>query len=368
MPLYENVPGQDAAVAALRSTARSGAHAFLLVAPPGVGAEEAALSLAAQLVCPDGGCGTCRHCARAVAEQHPDVEFVRPEGSGIPIGKRPEDGGPEEGSARWLIQRAHLSPSEGRRHVIIVSEAHSMRAEAMSVFLKTLEEPPPSTSIVLIAERVAPQFSAVASRCSRIDFAPLTPAVIQSVLASEGIPALDAERAAESSGGRLDRARVLALDKTVEARRELWESALSRLNGTGAAVASVVADAQAAITDLTEPVAERMQADLKAETARAKDHGLRPESKKDAEARQKRVLRRITADEIRWGLTIMAEQARAVLSDPQRSRHAAEILQVIHETSAALDRNPHEGLLLMAAFSRLTPLAHAAGLTQKQPA
>src|ERR1700676_981644 len=105
--LYADVVGQDAAVAALRAAAVRPVHAYLLVGPPGTGKRSAAISFAAQLLCPAGGDGTCDVCRRVLAGVHPDVIAVEREGAAISIGM-----------AQQIVGAAARSPVEGSRKVL----------------------------------------------------------------------------------------------------------------------------------------------------------------------------------------------------------------------------------------------------------
>src|SRR5256885_7363996 len=97
---YDDVIGQDEAVAQLREAARSPVHAYLLLGPPGTGKRQAALSFAASLLCPGGDAGGGEN--RGVAGSPPHVvvrgrggPFITPgapPGSGRPAGRRPAAG------------------------------------------------------------------------------------------------------------------------------------------------------------------------------------------------------------------------------------------------------------------------------------
>src|SRR2546428_319187 len=85
-------------------------------------------------------------------------------------------------------------------------------AAARPALLKTIEEPPPSTVFVILADYLPPKLVTIASRCVRVDFSPLSPAVIAAALEAEGVPAVTASELAEAADGRLDRAQLLARD------------------------------------------------------------------------------------------------------------------------------------------------------------
>src|SRR6202043_2728294 len=100
--------------------------------------------------------------------------------------------------------------------------------------LKTIEEPPASSVFFILAEYVPPELITIASRCVQIDFQPLSPAEVAAALEAEGISADRAAELAAASGGRLDRARLLANDEGLQARLAAWGSIPPRRQGPGA--------------------------------------------------------------------------------------------------------------------------------------
>src|SRR5688572_19238106 len=83
MNRFEDIVGQERAIATLRGTLREGRipNAYLFEGPWGVGKTKTALALAAALVCRtegDTACGTCPACVRAARFQHPDIRFLFP--------------------------------------------------------------------------------------------------------------------------------------------------------------------------------------------------------------------------------------------------------------------------------------------------
>ena len=89
--LFAGVVGQERAVARLWSAARRPVHAYLFHGPPGSGKRAAARGLAAALLCPDGGCGVCNSCRRALAGTHPDLVTVERTGAVARRRRRPGD-------------------------------------------------------------------------------------------------------------------------------------------------------------------------------------------------------------------------------------------------------------------------------------
>jgi len=214
--LYSAVPGQERVIEQLRRAAAHPVHAYLFVGPPGTGKHEAALGFAASLLCPNGGDGTCRVCRQVLAGTYVDVAVVERLGPFITVDQ-----------AHEITRMASRTPTEGRRKVLVLVDFH-LADKAAPALLKTIEEPPPSTVFIILADHVPPELVTIASRCVRIDFLPLTEENIIETLEAEGIGSDAAAEAARAAGGRMDRARILASDPEVVARRSAWESVPAR--------------------------------------------------------------------------------------------------------------------------------------------
>lgn len=232
MPL-DDVQGQPRALEALRGALRTGAihHAWLFGGPEGVGKELAAVGFAQALLCetaPGTGCGTCAACARVGRRNHPDVTWVMPEAEQVRrgiAGRSDFDHVPSRiikvDQVRALQERLSFRALEGRYKVALVVGAESMKEEGQNAFLKTLEEPPSGTVIVLIATGTEALLPTIRSRCSRVPFGPLPREMIAARLQADlGLEAAQAAFAAELAGGSMSRA--LEMDvKMLEGRRAL---------------------------------------------------------------------------------------------------------------------------------------------------
>src|SRR5205807_6596035 len=127
--------------------------------------------------------------------------------------------------------------------------------------LKVIEEPPESTVFVVLADQIPPELETISSRCVRIDFRAIGREQLVDTLVTEGVDRPRAEEAADAAGGRLDRARLLASDPDLAARRQAWHDVPHRLDGTGAAVAAVAAELAALIASPgVEPLHARHRA------------------------------------------------------------------------------------------------------------
>ena len=199
--LFNGIVGQERALGILRSILETGKthHAYAFTGPEGVGKHDAARAFAASLCCAESGCGSCSSCRRFLEERfHPDMHFLSP-----PEGKRfiPVE------SVREIQKILSLSHSEAAGKVLIINPADRMTEAASNALLKTLEEPPESTYIILVSSRPWHLLSTIRSRCQRIRFAPLDASDIMEILSSQGTYNPDAlSAAAVYAQGSLSRA------------------------------------------------------------------------------------------------------------------------------------------------------------------
>ena len=354
--LFEAVVGQERAVARLMDAARRPVHAYLLHGPPGSGKRAAARGLAAALLCPDGGCGVCNSCRRALAGTHPDLVTVERTGAALDVD-----------DAREITTRAQRRPLESSRQVLLVPDVH-LASKAAPALLKTVEEPPPSTVFVLLADDLPPGLATIVSRCVQVPFAVVAPRVVEEWLVGRGVAGEVAATVAAASGGNLDRARLLADDPGFDARRRQWRSVPGRLDGTGAA-AVVVADELLGLADeALVPLREGHAGELAALEGQAEAVGARGiPGRKAVEDRHKREERRWRADDLRMGLAALADAYRdrlvATVDGDARPgtpgvdadrRAAAAHVDAVGRAAAALSRNVREDLLLESLMVELS--------------
>jgi DNA polymerase-3 subunit delta' len=187
----EGIRDQSEAVTLLRralATSRV-AHAYAFVGPEGSGRKATALAFASALVAPQGGAAA----ERVERGSHPDVHL---------LGPTPPAGNPKGALAlrieaiRELERLAALKPLEAAWKVFVVDEAEKMTAATPQAFLKTLEEPPARTVIILILSQIRALPATVLSRCQVVRFRPRL---------AEGVPALlpDARTEAHTKSLRL---------------------------------------------------------------------------------------------------------------------------------------------------------------------
>lgn len=336
--VWDGVVGQPAAVARLVGAARNPVHAYLFVGPRGCTKDIAARAFAALLV--GGEDDPNGRDARLILDgEHPDVREVRRAGAAISAEQ-----------AREIVRLATLAPVESARKVMILDEFHLLRAEGAAVLLKTIEEPPPSTVLIVLADQIPPELITIASRCVRIEFGPINDPDIERQLVAEGVDEAAARRAAEQAHGDLDRARLLATDAELTTRHQAFADVPRRLDGAGATVVTVANELLALIDAAAAPLEARQAAEAAELDERIAAAGERGSGRKALEDRHKRELRRHRTDELRTGLAVIAATYRDVLAAGSARRHDAIEAAVhrIHEAIEALERNPNEQLLMHA--------------------
>jgi DNA polymerase-3 subunit delta' len=244
VPVLEQVPGQERAIAFLRQAVARPHHAYLLAGPEGGGKSLGARAFAAALLCKDGGCGECRDCRLALEDKHPNETIVEPEGRDIHV---------ETVRAQVWHPAYRTAPEPGRK-VFVIREADRLNPAAADVLLKVLEEPPTDAVIMLLSARPDELPETVLSRCHVVSFLPLSERFIVGELTSEGADPMRAALAARLSGGNLGRARRLATDAEGMAFREVAREALD--------LAARGADGALAAADLVLVAAERYKKEL----------------------------------------------------------------------------------------------------------
>jgi len=159
----------------------------------------------------EGRCGTCASC-RARMGGHPDIRIVEPQKNTITIDQ-----------IRELIGEIAFQPLEARFRVVILDPAEQMRIEAHNSLLKTLEEPPSRTIMILVTTNPYMLLETIRSRSRLLQFGEIPQDKIERKLVQdEGRLAEEARLAAALSGGSL----AVALDFDTSEYREVRKEAL----------------------------------------------------------------------------------------------------------------------------------------------
>lgn len=218
-------------------------HALLLAGPRGLGKTALATWLAEFLLCSNPGtegetCGRCQNCQLFRAGSHPDLHVVQPETlykagtdrlAQYALRYPPADKGKDSKDSsviridqiRALIEASHTRPQIAARKVLILSPADTLNTNAANSLLKLLEEPPPDSHLILIADHPGRLPATIRSRCTRLEFRLPAPLAAQAWLESQGIPVATARPLLALAGGAPLAAQALAASDFLAQRETL---------------------------------------------------------------------------------------------------------------------------------------------------
>ncbi len=252
---FDSFLGNPKAVEAVRQMleAERVPGALLFAGPDGVGKKTLALMLAKALVCErrqpggDDFCGECARCRKSdemlaaarddLARRRDskdtarrteglvyfDVQLIEPLTRFILIEQ-----------VRQLRQVAYTHPFEFPRRVFVVDDAQALHWAAVDVLLKVLEEPPATTTLILVCPNAFEMRATIRSRCRVVPFLPVEDEVILELLKSEGrVPEKQRALVARLAAGSVAKARTLELDDYL-ARRQPWLEYLGGVAGRSA--------------------------------------------------------------------------------------------------------------------------------------
>jgi DNA polymerase III subunit delta' len=198
-------------------------HAYLFLGPEGVGKRTVAVACAKAIHCQELAndfCGSCVNCARIADGNHPDVRTIEPLADKKEISIQ---------QIREIERELNYRSFTGKRKIAIVDPATLMNSAAQNALLKTLEEPPQESLIILLAANEGMLLPTLRSRCLRLSFAPLPRQEVAAYLQSkQGTSAAEAEFLAALSMGSIGVAVALDKDELIE-RRRVWTGILSSL-------------------------------------------------------------------------------------------------------------------------------------------
>lgn len=249
--MFRKIKGQDHTIELLRKAIENEriSQAYLFHGSDGVGKFMTALFFGMAVNCyalPDlRPCGVCASCHKFLALEHPDLIHVFP----TPILNLSSDGEIKNSDSLkqylayvqnkvntpWvdfffkenteirrenialLIKRLELSIHEANYRIVIVEDADQLNIQTANAFLKTLEEPPPNTIIILITERLQMILPTIHSRTQALYFKPLSRQVVENILTEQfDVDSAKARQAARISAGNLKTAiRIASETKSV---------------------------------------------------------------------------------------------------------------------------------------------------------
>jgi DNA polymerase III subunit delta' len=172
-------------------------NSYLFVGNEGIGKKWAALQFAKAINCLEEGdpkgdaCDRCPACKKIDHHLHPDVSIIEPEGQTIKVDQ-----------VRQIQKELMYRPYEGKRRIFILTAADRMAPNMSNILLKTLEEPPLHTMIILLANHLKLMLPTILSRCQTIHFHPLpVPSVRKWLMEEKGLNQEEAHLLASLSEG-----------------------------------------------------------------------------------------------------------------------------------------------------------------------
>ena len=316
MTVWDALVGQRAVIEQLR-TAVGGqgmSHAWLFTGPPGSGRSNTAVAFAAALQCEQGGVGPdcpdgCHDCHTVLAGSHADVAVVRTEK--LTIGVK---------EVRELVRRASLTPMGRRWQILVVEDADRLTEQACNALLKAIEEPNPRTVWMLCAPTVEDVLPTIRSRCRLVSLSTPAVAEVATFLQRLGCEEARAHYAARASQGHIGRAKALAFDDAVRARRQDVVAMPARLTTLAACLiaATRLGDVAKEEADaITTELDAREKADLDAAYG-VVERGRRPReyapALRDLETAQRTRAKRRHLDVVDRGLTDLVSVYRDAIA------------------------------------------------------
>jgi len=225
------IEGHDEIVERFRIALQNGriGGAYLFTGTPGIGKKSFALRLAQALLCEQtsdkelDACGKCAACQQVLAESHPDLDIIRKHPDRNIITVDLLIGDKQHRMREGLCPRIAMKPASGKRKIAIIDDAELLGIEGANCLLKTLEEPPPGSVLILIAPSAQTQLPTIRSRCQTVRFQPLSAAFLAQRLEQSGVAENHDEAVALAArcGGSLARTDMMANPEMGEYRREL---------------------------------------------------------------------------------------------------------------------------------------------------
>ena len=161
--MFDKIVGNQKIIDTLEKSVKQDktSHSYLFVGIPGIGKRLVAIELAKMLLCLDDNkyCNKCKSCIEFDTNNNPDYVYIEPDGNNIKIEQ-----------IRNLQKSIQEKPIISTRKVFIINDADLMTKEAQNCLLKTLEEPPKFSTIILVGSNETAFLPTIKSRCTILYF------------------------------------------------------------------------------------------------------------------------------------------------------------------------------------------------------
>ena len=200
MTIFHDILGHENVKHGLQHAMRTGRlhHALLLTGPSGIGKAMVGRAFIQAMMCEKSSlempvrCGECSACKRIANKNHPDVLEIEESTATIKIE-----------TIRDIQRRLVSAPFESTRRFVMIHDVHKMQDAAANCLLKTLEEPDPYTTFLLVTSQEQRLLSTIISRCQVVRFAAFGLDDVTRFLIQHEVPADMAGQIAALSGGSL---------------------------------------------------------------------------------------------------------------------------------------------------------------------
>jgi DNA polymerase-3 subunit delta' len=330
--MWEQVTGQGRAVALLQAAATHPSHAYLLVGSRGSGVIEGARAFAADVI----GVDDARSLDLVGRGAHPDVVEFEPTTATYTLANeirtpRPGETARRDAALPRVIPEIHKAPVEGVRKVVMVREADRMDPTVGNTLLKSIEEPPPRTVVLLVTDRPDALLPTIRSRCQRVDFAYAPPT-------------------------RTD---------PIESVRASFAAVAARVDGRAATTVELVETLEAALDQAGAASEAAAASELAAVDADIEHRGYPPRTaaamRKRVAERQKQELRRAKTDALFEGISAIEQVYFDAMTGSDGAvgvsfDSAARAVDACRRARKADEFNPNVGSLLLQLVAQLPPV------------
>ena len=300
--VFDGIFGQPRVREFFRASIASGrvSHAYLFTGPAGSNKTAAAYAFAQALLCKNNGCRTCDDCKRIERRKHPDVHFYAPEGAqGYLIEQ-----------IREIISSVSLAPIRAQGKVYILDRVDLLGVKAANAFLKTLEEPVPGVTFILLGRTREGVLPTIVSRCQVVPFRHIPALEAAGILSQKtGVTPQQARIAIEACNGSITRAITFA--KSAE-RSEFRARIMEVLANLPLADARDVLEYAAELIERAKAPLDNVRTQQSEELAESADF-LTKAALKQVELRHKRTLTMATKESLNQMTSIIRSWLRDVL-------------------------------------------------------
>lgn len=267
---WQDVRGHDRQYEWFKQQYASGrlGSSFLFIGPPGIGKRTFAIKLAQALLCEKSPqvsltpCQECSACRQVKAGTHPDLHSVAREQTNSRVSIEQMVGRTEHRGREGLCYDISLKSYCGGKRVAIIDDADDLTGEAAAALLKTLEEPPADSVIILIGTNRQRQLPTIRSRCQIVRFSPLSRTELTGLIVELGLceDPHEAEQLARLGNGSVERAKSFIGSGVLEFREEFFFKLASP--------ATVLTELLPLVNQCVDEAAEDVPADQKVKAKR----------------------------------------------------------------------------------------------------